>query len=175
MMNSSIGRAVAGLLLLCALHPAPGMACAIVTPEEGARRQQARIDSSKAEALALREEADLVFIGKLTQLTLERETIKQAPGQHLVLKTYQASFDFVDDIKGQYPKGQALTLTLDNRVFISCGPRPFRSSLPKENGVDEVYLVYARAGQILRTNHIPDDVQPLSGREEAHHLRASSR
>ncbi|KQQ89065.1 hypothetical protein [Massilia sp. Leaf139] len=168
-------RSCAGLFLLCAFHAAPGMACAIVTPEEGARRQQARIDTSKAEALALHEEADLVFIGKLTQLTLERETVKQGPNQHLVKKTYQSDFDFVDDIKGRYAKGQPLALTLDNLVYVGCGPRAFRNSLPKENGVGEVYLVYARAGQILRTNHIPDDVQPLSGREEARHLRAAAR
>ncbi|MET0983251.1 MAG: hypothetical protein ABWY02_14200 [Telluria sp.] len=175
-MKSSIQRVVACVLLASALHPVSGLACAIVTKEEAARSQQAWIEQSKAEAIALRDEADLVFIGKLSQLVPSRETIDQASGKNVVLHTYQAKFDFVDNIKGEYTKGQMLEFSVNkNLIYVGCGPRPFRSSLPKANGVDEVYLVYARAGTILRTNHIPEYVQALSGYEEASHLRAVPR
>ena len=171
-MTSLIKRTFACALLSYALHPASGLACAIVTKEQAARSQQARIEQSKAEAIALRDEADLVFIGKLSQLTLSRETVNQTSGRDVVLHTYEVTFDFVQNIKGEYAKGQVLEFTLNkNLVYVGCGPRPFRSSLPKANGVDEVYLVYARAGTILRTNHIPEDVQPLKGYEEANYLR----
>ena len=172
-MNSPIKRLFACALLSSALHPASSLACAIVTKEEAARSRQARIEHSRAQAIALRDEADLVFIGKLSQLALSREAVDQTSGRNVVTLTYRATFDFVQNIKGEYAKGQELEFTINKHlVYVGCGPRPFRSSLPKANGVDEVYLVYARAGTILRTNHIPEDVQPMGGYEGAHHLRA---
>ena len=171
-MKSPTERVFAGLLLLLALQPAVSSACAHFTPEQAVRRQQQLIEHSKAEASALRDEADLVFIGKLSQLTLSREAIDQTAGHNVSIQTWGAVFEFADNIKGEHAKGQVLEFSVNkNLVYVGCGPRPFRSSLPKENGAGELYLVYARDGRILRTNHIPDDVQPLTGQEEARHLR----
>ncbi len=166
-------RALATLALLCALHPATASACAIVSKERAAQLQQERIERSKADALALKEEADLIFIGRLSQLSYERETVTESAGREVVLQKHWASFDLVHDtIKGNYTKGQVLEFTTNkNRVVISCDGTAFRSSLPRENGASETYLVYARDGKILRTNLIPADVQPLRGYEEAKVLR----
>ena len=164
------------MCLLYASHPVSAWACAIVTPEEGARRQQAYIEQGKAEASALRNEADQVFVGTLSQLTPIRETIRQGSGGDVVLHTYQARFDAVENIKGQYSEDEALAFTVNrNRVYVGCGPLPFRSSLPQENGTGERYLVYARAGTIFRTNPVSDNTQALTGRDEAQHLRAAPR
>lgn len=159
------------LLLLTTLAAAPAQSCAMTGPENRARVQQERIDRTKAAALALKEEADLVFVGTLAQLTLQPETVKNDKGHEVVLHRHQAVFDQVDPIKGSYAKGQVLEYTVNkNLVQVRCGS-VFRDNVPKENGVTERYLVYARDGKILRTNHIPEHPQVLSGLEEALHLR----
>lgn len=162
---------VASLLFFSALHSASAQACAIAGPEERARRHQESIDRTKAAALALKEEADLVFVGTLAQLDFHRETVKNEEGREVVLQKHQAVFDRIEPIKGSYAKGQVLEYTVNkNRVWVGCGS-VFRDNVPKENGVTERYLVYARDGKILRTNHIPEQSQVLGGYEEALHLQ----
>lgn len=170
-MKRPTRRILASLALACAAHPGAGLACAIVAPEDQPRLRLERIERTKAQAAALRDEADLVFIGKMTQLSFQRETVKNEEGREIVLQKHLASFDFVDNIKGSYAKGQTLEYTVNkNRVTISC-EAIFRDNLPGENGAGERYLVYARNGQILRTSHIPWHPQVLGAYQEAAHLR----
>lgn len=157
-------------LLALALQPAAGFACAVVAPEKQAEGHAKQLAAYKAEVAAIKEEADLIFVGSLSTLTSAPETVASASGQTRVLQHHQAVFRPFEQIKGDYRDGQALDYTTDkNRVVVGCGPA-FRT-LPKENGAGEVYLVYAREGRILRTNHIPMDTQVLSGDEEAAFLR----
>jgi len=157
-------------LLALALQPAAGFACAIVAPEKRAEAHAKRVAAYKAEVAAVKEEADLIFMGSLTTLTFTRETVTAPSGQPRELQHHQAVFRPWEQIKGEYHDGQVLEYTtVRNRIVVGCGPA-FRT-LPKENGAGEVYLVYAREGRILRTNHIPTDTQILSGYEEAAFLR----
>jgi len=159
-------RTLAASLLLLACS-APALACAIVAPEDRPRLQQESIARTKAAALALKEEADLVFIGTLKTLSFQRETAKNEEGRDVVLQKHQAVFEHVQPIKGNYEKGQVLEYTVNkNRIWVGCG-YVFRDNVPRENGATEQYLVYARDGKILRTNHIPRQPQVLSGLEEA--------
>ncbi|WP_323143154.1 hypothetical protein [Massilia phyllosphaerae] len=158
------------LFPLLVLHCAAGFACAIVPPEKQAETHAKHLAAYKAEVAAVKEEADLIFMGSLSTLTSTPETVTLASGQSRVLQHHQAVFLPWEQIKGVYRDGQVLDYTTDkNRVMVGCGPA-FRT-LPKENGAGEVYLVYAREGRILRTNHIPMDAQVLSGYEEAAFLR----
>jgi hypothetical protein len=144
-----------------------GSACAILPKEQAEERHQKIVEEAKTATIALKEQADLIFVGSLTRLTVEQETVD---GQ--VLQHHQAFFDAYEEIKGQYPKGRALEYTTNkNRVWVSVGCRPEYWQLPKENGTREIYLVYAKDGKVLRTNHIPTDTQALSGREEAAFVR----
>lgn len=168
-MQHAASSIVGGLLFFSAVHTA--LACAIVRAEDRLRLQQERIERTKAAALALKEEADLVFVGTLAQLTSEPDTIKDGKGRELVMQKYQTVFDKVDPIKGSYAKGQVLAYSINkNLVTIRCDS-PFRDNFPRENGVTERYLVYARDGKILRTNHIPQEPQVLGGQEEALYLQ----
>jgi hypothetical protein len=173
-MKNSAKTTLASVLFLCTLLPASVQACAILSKEEAARRQQARIEQTKAEAQALHAEADLVFIGHISRMTISKETVKDDLGREVLWQTHQLEFNVFDTIKGQYAKGQVLEFKVNKgRIEFGCGPIAFRSSLPRENGTGENYLVYARDGKILRTNHIPFDVQPLTGYEEASFLRGA--
>lgn len=114
----------------------------------------------------MKEDADVVFVGRLSQLTSRPETVKSASGHDQVLRTYQAVFSADQAIKGQYPKGQVLEYTI-NKTYISIGCSTPFVQFPKETSVGETYLVYAKEGKLLRTNHIPTDAQTMGGREEA--------
>jgi hypothetical protein len=170
-MKRSGKAACASLALLYALHPVEGLACRMMSEGEAAQRQQARMEQAKADALALYAEVDTVFIGRISRLTFSRETVKDSSGRDVVWQTHRAEFDSVENIKGAYTQGQVLEFKVNKSIVeIGCGGTPFLKSLPRENGSGETYLVYARKGQILRTNHIPMDMQVLSGNEEARHL-----
>jgi hypothetical protein len=164
-MHKPLRALTASLLLLATCHQA--QACAILGPEERLRRHQENVARTKEAALALKEEADLVFIGTLSQLSFTKETARNEEGREVVLQKHKAVFDHVEPIKGSYDKGQVLEYTVNkNRIYIGCGYL-FRDNVPRENGATERYLVYARDGKILRTNHIPWQPQVLSGLEEA--------
>jgi hypothetical protein len=155
------------LFLLAGLHPIPGTACGILPKDKDAERSRQIVEEAKAETFKLKEEADLIFVGFLKKLDFEQETIDTPNGQQ-VLQHHHALFEASEEIKGQYPKGQALEFTVNkNRIWVSVGCRPQYWQLPKENGAGEMYLVYARDGKVLRTNHIPLDRQAISGYEEA--------
>lgn len=161
------------LACLTGLAPATGAACAIVPQEEAAQRQQRAAAEAKKSALALMVEADLVFIGRMAQLTFYQETLDMPARAPQVLQVHQARFDQVDNIKGHYPDGQMVGYTVDkSRVTVGCGAPEFRQSLPKENGSGERYLIYVRDGTILRANPLAGDAQALTGAEEAAILRA---
>ncbi|MGB9107728.1 MAG: hypothetical protein WCC39_03480 [Telluria sp.] len=167
-MNVAARRLLASLVLLSSLVPAAGMACAILPKEKDAERARQIVDAARATTLALREQADLIFVGRLSSLSVEQETVDGQTLQH-----HQALFKVDEEIKGHYPAGQALAYTVNkNRVWVSVGCSPQYWQFPKENGTGETYLVYAREGQILRTNHIPTDTQALSGHEEAALVRS---
>jgi hypothetical protein len=159
------------LLLLACMHPIPGTACAILTKDKAEERSRQIKDEARAATLKLKEDADLIFIGYLKKLDSEPETV-DAPNGRQDVQHYHALFESWDDIKGHYPKGQALEYTVNkNVIWVSLGCRPQYWQLPKENGAGEVYLVYARDGKVLRTNHIPMDRQAMNGYEEAEFVR----
>ncbi len=162
-MNMLARRILPALVLLAGLLPALGSACAIMNKEQAAERHRQIVDETKAEITRLKEQADLIFIGRLSKLTFEKEAVDKDGWQH-----HQAVFKVDRPIKGQYPEGQALQFaTTRNRVWVSVGCRPQFWQLPTEKGEGEAYLVYAKEGTILRTNHIPDRPQALGAYEEA--------
>jgi len=153
------------VFLFCALQPALGQACAILDAAQEAQRSRQIVAAFKTAALALKEQADLVFVGRLATLASAPETAMLPNGGPQLFQKHQAVFERVDAIKGHYAEGQVLEFTTDkNRVSISCNP-PFWV-FPKENGAGERYLVYARDGKILRTNHIPAGTQAMGAYAE---------
>jgi len=159
------------LVLMACTHPVPGTACAILPADEDAARTREIVAEAKAQTLKQKDEADLVFVGFLKKLDVERENGATQNGQW-DLQHYHALFEANEEIKGQYPTGQALEYTVDMRkVSVPGNCRPPYWQFPKENGVGEMYLVYARDGKVLRTNHIQLDRQALSGIEEASLVR----
>ncbi len=166
-MNLLARRVFPVLLMLGGLQAMPALACPNMTREQGEALHRKFVEEVKTATTALQEKADLIFIGRLSRLGAEQDTAGQPGLQH-----YQALFDVDEEIKGHYPAGQALTYTVNkNLVRMPIGCRPQYWQLPKENGAGESYLVYARGGEILRTNHIPTDTQTLSGQEEAEFVR----
>jgi hypothetical protein len=153
------------LALLSCLLPAAAMACAILPPDLDRERGRKIVEEFKDATSKLKQDADLIFIGRITQLDYQHETDEKSPGQ-----VYLAQFAVTDEIKGHYPAGQALEITGHKyRVTIGCSPEYWQ--LPRENGVGESYLVYARDGRILRTNHIVTDRQTMSAQDEATFVR----
>jgi len=162
-MNKLAQRIVPTLGLLACLQPGLAGACSIMNKEQAAERHRQIVSEAKAEIVKLKEQADLIFIGRLSKLTFEREAVDKDGWQH-----HQAVFTVDRPIKGHYPEGQALQFaTSKNRIWVSVACRPQFWQLPTEKGEGEVYLVYAKEGTILRTNHIPDRPQALGGYEEA--------
>jgi hypothetical protein len=171
MTNIQIRKILQPLVLLACMHPIPGTACAVLPNDKDAERTRQIVEEAKAATSRLKDEADLIFIGYLKTLDVEQKTV-DTPNGPQVMQFHRALFDPMDDIKGHYPKGQALEFTVNkNEVWVSLGCRPQYWQLPKENGAGEVYLVYARDGKVLRTNHIPMDRQAMSGYEEAAFVR----
>jgi hypothetical protein len=166
-----LSRVLPSLLLMACLHPSLGTACAILPKDKDAERTRQIVDEAKAATLKLKEDADQIFIGYLKKLDVENVTVDTPNGQR-VMQHNVALFDAVDEIKGHYPNERTLEFTVDkNVVWMPVGCRPQYWQLPKGNGVGEMYLVYARDGKVLRTNHIPMDRQPMSGFEEAAFVR----
>jgi len=162
-MNMLARRLLSALLLLAGLQPALGSACAIMNKEQAAERHRQIVDEAKAEIVKLKEQADLIFIGRLSKLSFEHDAVDKDGWQH-----HQAVFTVDRPIKGHYPEGQALQFaTTRNRVWVSIACRPQFWQLPNEKGEGESYLVYAKEGKILRTNHIPQQPQALGAYEEA--------
>jgi hypothetical protein len=159
-MHGVAQRIVPALVVLACLQSGLAGACAILTKEQAAEVGRKNIEEAKAETLKLRDQADLIFTGRLSRLTFEQETVDKRRLQH-----HQAVFDVHQEIKGHYPQGQALQFTTyKDRIWVGCKSEFWQ--VPKENGEGELYLVYALDGKILRTNHIPPDEQTLSAREE---------
>ena len=171
MINILTRKIPHALVLLACMHPVIGTACAVLPKDEAEERSRQIADEARAATSRLKDEADLIFIGYLKTLDVEQKTVDTANGPQ-VMQFHRALFDPMDEIKGQYPKGRALEFTVNkNEVWVSLGCRPQYWQLPKENGAGEVYLVYARDGKVLRTNHIPMDLQAMSGYEEAAFVR----
>jgi hypothetical protein len=155
------------LALLSCLLPAAAMACAILPPDLDRERGRKIVEEFKEATNKLKQDADLIFIGRITRLDFQHETDEKSPRQ-----LYLAEFAVGDEIKGHYPAGQALELTkYKYRVFLPVGCRRDYWQLPKENGVGESYLVYAKDGKILRTNHVVMDEQSMSAYDEAAFVR----
>lgn len=167
-MNMSVRKALAVSICAALLAPLAATACAIVTPEQRAEYRRKAVDKAKEDVLALRDRSDLVFMGRLKRLDFHEETRNMGPGKRpQVLQVHEAVFESISNIKGEYAPEQALSFTtVKNQVTIGCGA-VFMDSLPQENGAGERYLVYARDGVILRTNHVPHKPQVLSAYEEA--------
>jgi hypothetical protein len=155
------------LIFLSSLLPAAAMACAILPPDLDRERNRKIVEEFKDLTGKLKQDADLIFIGRITRLDYQHETDDKWPGQ-----LYLAEFAVGEEIKGHYPAGQALEFTMHkNHVVIGLGCRFPYWQLPKENGVGESYLVYARDGNILRTNHIDMDEQSMPAYDEAAFVR----
>jgi hypothetical protein len=138
-------------------------------PGRGAQPQDRR--RRQGATLKLKDDADLIFIGCLKTPDVAKETVDTPNGKRAVLH-YVALVDSVDEIKGHYPKERTLEFTVNpNEVWVPLGCRPQYWLLPKGNGAGEMYLVYARDGKVLRTNHIPMDRQAMSGYEEVAFVR----
>jgi len=167
-------RLATRLLLPCmawyCLHPFSSFACAIVPPERQAEVHAQDVEACKARVAAIKEEADLIFVGYLARLTFSRQPAISASGQESAVQTYRAEFRASEQVKGEYQESRVLEYTIDkNRVVVGCGPE-FRQ-LPKENGAGERYLMYARDGKIIRTNPIPTAPQILTACEETAFIR----
>jgi len=159
------------LVVLACMQPTVGTACAVLPKDKEAERSRQIVDEAKAATLRLKEDADQIFIGYLKTLDVENDTVDTQSGKRAVLH-YVALFDAVDEIKGHHASDRTLEFNVDkNVVWLPVGCRPQYWQLPKENGVGELYLVYARDGKVLRTNHIPMDRQAMSGYEEAAFVR----
>ena len=170
-MRKPIHRILPSLLALACMQPSLATACAVLPKDKDAERSRQIVDEAKAATLRLKDDADQIFIGYLKTLDVEKETVDTPNGKQAVLH-YVALFDSVDEIKGHYPKERTLEFTVNpNAVWVSLGCRPQYWQLPKGNGAGEMYLVYARDGKVLRTNHIPMDRQAMSGYEEAAFVR----
>jgi hypothetical protein len=155
------------LALLSCMLPAAAMACAILPPDLDRERGRKIVEEFKDLTSKLKQDADLIFIGRITRLDYQHETDEKSPGQ-----LYLTEFAVGEEIKGHYPAGQALELTMHkNHVVIGVGCRLPYWQLPKENGIGESYLVYAKDGKILRTNHIVMDEQSMSAYDEVAFLR----
>lgn len=170
-MRKPIHKILPPLFMLACAHPSLATACAVLPKDQAAERSRQIVDEAKAATLKLKENADQIFIGYLKTLDVEKATIDTPNGKQAVLH-YVALFDAVDEIKGHYPNERTLEFTVNpNEVWVSLGCRPQYWQLPKGNGAGEMYLVYARDGKVLRTNHIPMDPQAMSGYEEAAFVR----
>lgn len=170
-------RIMLPLLLTCGLFANAAIACRVVSKEEQAALRIKNIAQAKSDALSLRAEADLVFVGRLAQATTHNDT---RPGKQGIeqLQINEVVFDRVENIKGSYADGQALNFNIiTNVVEINCGLPTFRNErLPidvskgeralMESSKGQRFLVYAKGGTILRTNHIPVMREVLSGHEE---------
>ncbi len=171
-MPSPAKTFVAALIVLAGAVAIPASACRVYSPEEAAIKQKEALVRMKAELLALRDESELVFTGRLAMLTSHEETLpSSSPIPHLV-QVYQATFDLVDDIKGNYKAQQVLEFRIDKtRIRVGCSS-DIRDTQPRANGTGDMYLVYAKAGKILRANRIPE-TQMMNGRQETEFLRAA--
>ena len=163
------------LAVLCgvALAPALAMASPPVSKEQAAEGQRKYLKEAREQMIALRDEADLVFVGRLASLDVRREAREAGAGKiPSVVDVYEAVFAPVDNIKGAYPRGQALTYEISQTRVMVGGRHRLTESLPKKNGAGDSYLVYAKEGKILRTNRYPD-WQPMDARAEAALLRGA--
>lgn len=160
-------RIILTVLFSCGLFSNAAIACRNVSKEEGAALHVKHIAQAKSEALALRTEADLVFVGRLAQLTSRDELGPVEKGFQHPLQISEVVFDRVENIKGSYADGQALNFSIStNLVEVSCQIKFRNQRMPTENSVGQRFLVYAKGGTILRTNHIPMVREVLSGHEE---------
>lgn len=160
------------LFMLASTQAVPASACAILSKEGAAEQGRQFVEEFKTATLALKQQADLVFTGRLQTLTFAPETVTLPDGQQQLLQNHEAVFERVDNIKGHYVPGQVLTFaTNKNRVSIPLGCRLPFWLFPQENGAGELYLVYARDGKILRTNHILTDTQTMDARAEEAYIR----
>ncbi|NIA57841.1 hypothetical protein HAV22_29870 [Massilia sp. TW-1] len=170
-MRDPIHKLLSLLLVLACMHPSLALACAVLPNDKAAERSRQIVDEAKAATLKLKDDADQIFIGYLKTFDVEKETVDTPHGKQAVLH-YVALFDSLEEIKGHYPKERTLEFTVNpNEVRVPVGCRPQYWQLPKGNGAGEMYLVYARDGKLLRTNHIPMDRQAMSGYEEAAFVR----
>lgn len=152
----------------------PALACAVLSPEQVAQKRKEGLETMKTEVRALMDEADQVFIGYLGKLSFREETREPGARVPLVVHVNQAHFRNVQPIKGSYKDDQPLEfVTIQNRVVIGCGG-DIRDSNPGDHGAGEYFLVYAKAGKILRTNLLPHAPAGLmDGQQEADFLRAA--
>lgn len=171
-MPASIPTFVAVLLLLAGSAAIPASACRQYSAEEVARGREEALRRMQAEVLALRDEADLVFVGYLQKLTHHDMTVDDGSASPTIMRAHQASFLHPTEIKGKYPTGLALGFrTNQTRVVVNC-QRDMRDSLPGEKDVGQTFLVYAKEGRILRVSRMPER-QLMDGRQEAELLRSS--
>lgn len=172
-MPSSTKTLAAALLILAGAASIPASACRVLSKEEAARSRQEALVRMKAEVLALRDEADLVFIGYLSTLTHHDITVDAESSSPTIMRAHHATFIDPAEIKGKYPAGMALGFrTNQTRVVVSC-QRDIRDSLPGEKDVGQTFLVYAKDGRILRANRVPES-QLMDGRQEAELLRSGA-
>lgn len=173
-MNDFAKQLLVPLMLLGSVYSTPSVACAIATKEGAVVREQQAIETFKKAAAKVGEEADLIFVGRLSGLSFNDATVNSPKGHPWIMRTHQAVFEVANTLKGQHVKGQVLEFTFNkDTVRIPVGCYPFFWEFPKEKGVGDSYLVYAQKGKILRTNHIPFEQQVLGGIEEAAYVRES--
>lgn len=161
------------MLVNSTLVSSSALACRIRSSADDAHEIKARVvQQARTDALALKDEADMVFVGRLAQLTFHIEQRSNDRGEERVVQVHQARFDLIDNIKGSYQEGRELLYTIDKgRVSIGCTTSIKDQSVPFENGAGNRYLVYVKKGIVLRTNQLPPQPQPLSAIDELLVLR----
>ncbi|BDT57351.1 hypothetical protein MasN3_08450 [Massilia varians] len=119
------------MLLLAGSAAIPASACRLYSPEEVGRGREAALRTMQAKVLALRDEADLVFVGYLQKLTYHDMTVDAGSASPTVMRAHQASFLNPTEIKGKYPTGLALGFrTNQTLVVVNCHSN-IQDSLPK--------------------------------------------
>lgn len=158
--------AIPSALLTLSLISLPSMACRVLTKEEAERRRPVIVEEAKSAIAALHEEADQVFVGRLSKLTSREEGDDSGREGSSWLKLYQAEFESVENVKGLYTPEQALGYTVNmERVVVGCG-LPVKDVRLRASEIGQQYIVYARKGEILRANHIPLQHDALTAGEE---------
>jgi len=162
------------IVLMCGVQVCtPVFACQVLSGEAGLLQQGRLAAEARKAVVALKNDADQVFIGRLNKLAAHQGSRALPAGTEQRVETYQVMFDSIENVKGNYVDSQVLIFsTVKNLIELHCLHTFQTPSFPKENGIGYRYIVYAKAGIVVRAHQIPSQHQPISAYEEAEILHA---
>ncbi len=166
------GAVAAAFFCIAGMVSFPVTACQVLTKEQAEEARKTALDEVKTAIRSLQSEADQVFIGQLAELTSHQEDGRASAAGASRLQQFQARFQSVQNIKGQYTAGHRLGYAVDRGTIVVGCTVPFRQVRLREGQVDESYLVYAREGRILRATPVPLPYEVIDGRQEAALVRS---